>query len=106
MDWGALAGWAVAVVTLAIYLQSIRYRGKDESALKMTDMLKPIFEQLARHEGHHGKHFYAENATTSLVASINQKVDDNKRHTDDRLDRDGEMLAEIRSDIKTLLKRS
>lgn len=112
MDWGVLAGWAgavagyaLAIATIVMYVDSKRNRGKDESALRVADLLKPIFAQLARHEDHHGKHFYAENAITSLAASLSQEVKDNKRHADERADRGDDMLKEIRADIKTLLQR-
>jgi iron-sulfur cluster repair protein YtfE (RIC family) len=99
------AGWLVAIVTLLIFLYTVRTRGQDMSDKKLSEVLKPINETQERFQRYHGTHFDAISGLTSKFTALDQKLTEHEKRDDERFGRIEEMHREIRDDIKTLLGR-
>ena len=99
----------MAIGTLGLLWYAVRQDGTAKATTEMSkinDRLKPIEDELARHEAHHGKHFAATGINTTAIASLNQQITDHEKHDEERFARIEAMHEEIRTDIKELLRRS
>lgn len=106
MDATTLSGWIVAIGALLTILLQVRYRGEDMSKMKLDLALKPLREDIDRHQIEMDAMATTMISTQAGLTDVKRHLTDHELMCDQRAIRMEQMQAEIRSDIKRLIAKA
>ena len=111
MDGTQLAGWLVALGTLALVWVAIRSERKavrkeaeERPKLVMVEVVKPINETMQRFAQQHEQHFADARKLSLELVAVQQQISDHERTCTERGTRIEDMFREIRDDVKTIMR--